>query len=71
MIKIPVENQPLFSIYKANEEATLGLMEEMAKINDEMQLAFSLKFIEAGIVPNILIIIMLLQLNKYQRTTIT
>lgn len=42
-------------------------MEELAKINDEMQLVFTLKFIEAGSVPHILIIVMLLQLNKFQR----
>jgi hypothetical protein len=67
MTKLPVENQPLFSIYKENEDAVLGLMEELAKINDEMQLTFTLRFIEAGTVPHILIIIMLLQLNKFQR----
>lgn len=67
MTKIPVENQPLFNIYKENEDSLLGLMEELAKINDEMQLTFTLKFIEAGTIPHILIIIMLLQLNKFQR----
>ena len=67
MIKVPSDNNQLQNIYKNNEDLILNLMEDLGNINDEQQLTFTLRFIDSQSIPHILVIIMLLQLNKFHR----
>ncbi len=69
MIKSPSDNIQLQNIYKNNEDLVLNVMEDLGNINEELQLSFTLKFFDSQTTPNILVIIMLLQLNKYHRKT--